>query len=444
MSPAQGVCAEPAWTLQSALSPPKGLKLSGSFRARYETLDGQPRAGLSNRSDLYSLRTTLLAEYRSGPVRVGAELYDSRAYGGTARMGLTSNDVDALELAQAYVAADLHQPFGKGSSGSIQAGRMVINLGSRRLVAADDYRNTTNTYTGLRFDAKTAGGAAATLILTAPAIRLPEDTPSLLDNKVKFDRETTDLLLWGGLVAKPKLIGKVDAEVTVLGLDEKDSSDRATRDRRLRTLGARLIRAPSPGRFDVEIEGAYQFGSIAADTRPGAARLDVSAWFLHADVGYQFDAPWKPRLSLDYDYASGDDARRTFRRFDTLFGMRRADFTPSGIFAAIGRANIMSPGVRLEASPSRRLDGMVSFRPMWLASATDAFSTTNVRDASGRSGRHAGELLEGRVRYWLVPDTLRLEVNAALLDKGRFLKTAPNAPRTGDTHYLAVSLTTTF
>ena len=81
---------------------------------------------------------------------------------------------------------------------------------------------------------------------------------------------------------------------------------------------------------------------------------------------------------------------------------------------------------------------------MWLASATDSFSTTNVRDPTGRSGRYAGELLEGRLRYWLIPDTLRLETNAALIAKGRFLKTAPNAPQTGDVHYLATSLAWSF
>jgi hypothetical protein len=442
--PAGVRAAEPAWTLQSALGQPKGLKLSGSIRARYEALEGQPRPGLSARADSYNFRTTLAAEYRSGPLRVGAEMFDSRVYGAGPRIGLGSNEVNALELVQAYVAAELKAPFGEGSTGSVVAGRMIVNLGSRRLVAADEFRNTTNSYTGVRFDTKTAGGTTATVIFTAPQLRLPDDTPSLLRNKPGWDRESFDLLLWGGIALTPKLFGKADGEIAFFGLDEKDSSDRATRDRRLRTVSARLIRNPAPGHFDFELEGGYQFGTVSADTRAGAPRLDVSAYFVHADAGYQFDAPWRPRLSVDYDYASGDDAKGTFRRFDTLLGMRRPDFTPSGILAAIGRANIMSPGLRLEATPSPRLDGFVSFRPMWLASATDSFSTTNVRDATGRSGRHAGEMLEGRVRYWLVPGALRLEANASLIAKGRFLKTAPNAPRTGDVHYLATSIAWTF
>jgi len=43
-----------------------------------------------------------------------------------------------------------------------------------------------------------------------------------------------------------------------------------------------------------------------------------------------------------------------------------------------------------------------------------------------------------------VPSFLRAEINAVWLAKGRFLQAAPNAPATGDTTYLATSLTTTF
>ncbi len=81
---------------------------------------------------------------------------------------------------------------------------------------------------------------------------------------------------------------------------------------------------------------------------------------------------------------------------------------------------------------------------MWLAEKTDAFATTGVRDATGGAGRFAGHQLEGRVRYWVIPGFLRSEVNALWLAKGRFLKSAPNAPRTGDTGYLSTALIATF
>lgn len=48
------------------------------------------------------------------------------------------------------------------------------------------------------------------------------------------------------------------------------------------------------------------------------------------------------------------------------------------------------------------------------------------------------------MRYWVVPKILRTPVNAVWLAKGRFLREAPNATRTRDTHYLSTTLTATF
>lgn len=67
-----------------------------------------------------------------------------------------------------------------------------------------------------------------------------------------------------------------------------------------------------------------------------------------------------------------------------------------------------------------------------------------MRDPAGASGRFAGHDLDARIRYWLTPDRLRLEANAAYLIKGRFLKTAPNAPAGGNSRFVAVSLLATF
>ena len=417
---------------------------SGSIRLRYEDLDGQARAGLNPTDSLTSLRTILTAEYETGGLRFGGELYDSRAYGGKAGGAIGTGEVNTLEPVQLYVAGDVDQPFGRGTKASWQAGRFTLNLGSRRLIAADDYRNTTNGYTGLRTDVAVRPHVTATIFYVQPQVRLPDDLSSILDNAQKFDRESSDLVLWGGLLTKTGLPGGVKGEAGYFGFREQDAPGRATRDRDLKTLDIRLIRDPTIGKLDYEVEILRQSGSIRGSLVASAPELDVSAWFLHADLGYSFHGPLKARLSVEYDYASGDDSGSDYSRFDTLFGMRRADLAPAGIYAQIGRANISTPGVRLEIAPSPRWDAFAVYRPMWLASKTDAFSTTGVRDASGASGSFAGHQLEGRLRWWLKPKTLRAEVNAAWIAKGRFLKEAPNAPATGDTRYLSIALTSAF
>lgn len=124
--------------------------------------------------------------------------------------------------------------------------------------------------------------------------------------------------------------------------------------------------------------------------------------------------------------------------------MRRADLAPAGLYNAVGRANLFATGIRLEATPSKRIDAFAAYRPLWLASRFDSFSTTGVRDASGNSGRFAGHQFEARVRYWLIPKGLRLEWNGLILVKGRFLREAPNAPAGGNTLYNSFNATISF
>jgi hypothetical protein len=277
-----------------------------------------------------------------------------------------------------------------------------------------------------------------------PQLRLPDARADLSRNKVQLDRESGDLVLWGGILTKKLNASAGALEFTYLHLGERDAAKRATRDRSLDTFGARLVREPASGRWDFEGEAAVQSGSISASFASAAPKLKVSSWFAHAEAGFTARHPWSPHVSLEFDYASGDGGGPGYGRFDTLLGMRRADFAPSGLYNAVARTNIISPALRAEVVPSKRLDAFAAYRPMWLASATDSFSTTGVRDASGRSGRFAGHQLEARARYWLVPKRLRLEWDGVIMVKGRFLEDAPNAPASGTTVYNAFNATVNF
>jgi len=240
------------WTLHSALDAPPELKLSGSFRARYEHLDGQARPGFAATDAAISLRSTLFAEYTVEQFRFGAEMYDSRVYLGDRDSAVTNNEVNALELPQAYVAGDFGNVLDQEVDATVHLGRLMINLGSRRLVAADDYRNTTSGYTGARIDLKRKAGGTATLLYTLPQRRLPDDLSSILDNDIELDRESSDLVLWGALFTTPKLAGAGSTAVDFgyFRLNERDAPDQATRDRRLDTVTVRAFRDPAAGRLD--------------------------------------------------------------------------------------------------------------------------------------------------------------------------------------------------
>lgn len=440
-SPAQA--DDKPWTLEEALGNPEGLKVSASIRARYEALHNQFRPGLDKNDDLVTFQIDIAAEYDGGPIRVGGELIDSRAYNGSPGSAVGTGEVNALEPVQAYVGADFGSVFGKGTSAALDAGRFTLNLGSARLVGRNNFRNTTNAFTGAKFEWHGAAKERLVLFYTYPQQRLPDDKASILDNKVEWDHEGDDLVFWGGFFNKPKIAGKTNLDLYFYALDEDDTTRHATRDRHIFTPGVRLFREPAPGKLDYEIEYAYQFGHISTSTAAGAPEQDVSAHTLHAELGYQFAGPWQPRLSVRYDLATGDRPGHSFGRVDNLYGPRRSDWGPTSIYGPLGRSNISSPGIRLDVKPSKRFDGVIGYRAAWLDSATDSFGFTGVRDASGGSGKFAGHQIEARARYWLIPKMLRFETGGAVLFNGRFLQQAPNANGFGDTLYGYADVTLT-
>lgn len=208
-----------------------------------------------------------------------------------------------------------------------------------------------------------------------------------------------------------------------------------------------MIRTPKTGKWDFDLENTLQFGRRRASTSPSDTRdLDVFAHFHHAEVGYTFRSAWTPRVSGELDFASGDrdPGDGDFGRFDSLFGPRRADFGPTGIFGILGRENIISSGVRLSVNPGAHTDGFVSWRANFLDEPTDSFARSGVRDVSGRSGTFAGHQIEGRVRHWLVPGLLRLEIGTAWFPEGEFLRNAPSAAGHGDPFFVYSDLEFTF
>ena len=432
--------------LAEALGAPDDLAISLTVRARAEGIDGQFRPRPAAADSMVSLRTTLAIEYDAGPVRFGGELWDSRAYGEGPASSITTADVNTLELVQAYARIELGDGR-KGARGGhrlLTLGRQTMDIGSRRLVARNRFRQTTNGFTGANLEWTTHGGTRLQAFWTMPQIRLPDDAQGLRDNTVKFDLETTRVQFFGAHATLPRVLGGT-LETYGYRLAEQDGDNRLTRNRRLWTLGARAFARPQAGKWDHDVEGAYQFGTArrsnaAADT----ADLDVSAWFLHAEAGYTFKTEWKPRLAALFDAASGDGGRTgQYRRFDTLYGARRFDFGPTALYGALQRTNIIAPGLRLEAEPDKRTDVMLSYRALWLENPRDAFATTGVRDARGASGRFAGHQAEARLRHWIVPALLQAETGGAVLFKQGFLRDAPNAPASGNSVYGYFDLTLT-
>lgn len=417
---------------QEAASP---FSIGASMRVRVESLDGQFRPTGPESDTMVSLKTTLDASYDAGPASFNAELWDARAWGQDVRSSAGTGEVNALELVQANLRVKL------AGKSRLTLGRFTLDLGSRRLVSRQRFRNTTNAFTGAHLALEGRSGRKLDLIFTLPHIRLPDDAASIRADEIKWDRESTDLMFFGGHATLPGILGGI-AEPYAYGLIERDAPGYATRNRRLATFGTRLFRKPASEKWDHDIEGAYQTGSIRGSVSASdVTDLDVSAWFVHAEAGRTLTGAWKPRIAVQFDAASGNSGKAgKFTRFDTLYGARRFEFGPTGLFGALGRANIVSPSIRLEVIPSKRTDAFLALRSAWAQSARDSFSSTGVRDAGGASGRFAGHQIEARLRHWIVPGRLQVDTGGAVLVKRGLLRDAPGAPATGNSRYGYVDL----
>jgi hypothetical protein len=153
----------------------------------------------------------------------------------------------------------------------------------------------------------------------------------------------------------------------------------------------------------------------------------------HLHLGYTFDLPWEPRLMLQYDYASGgrNGSGTTSHSFDTLYGARRFDFGPTGIFGPFARNNINAPGTRLLLIPHRELTAFLAYRAWWMADSKALWQPAGLIDPTGQAGDFMGHTIELSTR-WDPRDNLSLEAGWNTLIKGSFARNAPDAPANHD------------
>ncbi|MFT4588150.1 MAG: hypothetical protein ACI8QF_002250 [Limisphaerales bacterium] len=437
LSSADSQAAEP-WRLDNQLNTPDWFRFSGEYRVRYETLDGQFRTTGIRGDQALATRLLLEAALDYKTLTLVGELADSRQYLNDAGSPLNSGMVNTLEPLQAYLRWDASELLDGDQKASLTLGRQSFDLGSRRLFARNRYRNTLNAFNGARAQWTFSGGQSLQAMYLFPVHRLPTSRASLLDNDSQLDRESFDYQFWGAFFDTPTLPWNSTGEFYLFGLHENDDAKRSTRNRQLITPGFRVHRKPARGALDYQLESVFQFGRSRATTAAADTRdLAHLAHFQHLTLGYTFDSTWSPRVAFQYDYASGDSnpADGQNNRFDTLFGARRFEHGPTGVFGAFARGNINSPGYRLILKPRANLELMAAHRLYWLASDTDAWTTSGLRDATGAAGHFVGNQIEARARWDVFPKNLRLEAGVARLFAGEFIRNAPNNTGQRDATY---------
>lgn len=405
---------------------PDSLRVFGQERIRFESLDGQFRGtqatGTRDIEDQVFSRLLLQADYTRGDFGFTVQGIDARAWGTKANSFANTTTVNTFDVLQANVS----YRFGEGHS--ITVGRYVMDIGSRRLSARNKYRNTINSFNGARWDYN-KGDYSAGAFWAMPTNRRPGARALLVDNEHDWDSQTLDYQFYG-LHSTQKFDDRSTAQVYVLQLSDHRNG---VTSRDLTTAGFRVLTPAERGKMFGEAELAYQFGSR------GAAA--VHAYFAHGSIGKVFDCECKPTLRFALDIASGNDANDPdWNRFDTLFGARRFEYGPTGIYGAIGRRNIVSPEIRFSVKPTKNTWVLVAARDFRLASTSDGWREAG--DATGTSS-DVGQQAECRLRWDAIPKSVRLEGGAAYLAGGEHRATSTTGRRS-DTSYFFFEAIFTF
>jgi hypothetical protein len=147
-----------------------------------------------------------------------------------------------------------------------------------------------------------------------------------------------------------------------------------------------------------------QFGHLSTDR--------VKAYAYAATLGYTFDTPWKPRLGVEYDYASGNRNLGDGKHgtFDPLFPYQHFY---QGFADIVGFKNIKDLMASIRVSPTGYLTLELDAHEFWLAEARDAWynaaGAVIRQDATGSSSRHVGaetdltaKIAAGKyVKFWV-------------------------------------------
>lgn len=403
--------------LKSMLNLPDWIDLGLENRTRLEVYDHPWRTTqtLGQTDAQVPQRSRVRVGLDGGPFRFLFEGQDSRthltgpdSFGGTGVV----NEMDILQL---FVSATGTNLLGTGLRTDIHFGRMTMDFGKRRLIARNDFRNTTNAFDGLYWQVVSDNKWRVRTFLVEPVIRFQR----------QLDEQSARSVFWGTFIENDQ-VEWLRLNVYYYGLNDQTSSTVGTK-RKFSTFGIRLYEDPQKGRMDYEIESAWQTGK--------RGNTDHFAYFQHLTVGYSFHLPWDPQFIVYYDYASGDRNANDSQdsAFDTLYGARRFELMPTGIFGPFYRSNISSPGWRIIVKPVKGWKFQIKHRIWYLATSRGVFAqsanssnTSNaLQDPTGGSGNFLGHDLELRGQ-WKINDNLEFDAGYDHWFKGSYFDRYPS------------------
>jgi len=398
----------PLYYLNQAL--PSWLRFSGEFRDRAEGRTAYGfKAGIDDAYDLTRFRLNLEVAPKKW-ARVFVQGQDARALG-IDPSHLNSTLKDALDLRQAY----LEFKAGDKNGVSLRVGRQELIFGAERLVGALDWSNTARSFDAVRLGL--TQGRAHVDIIAASVVAI---------NMVSFNKHIPGQNLYGTYASFTDVVPKSTVQPYFLWktLPHVKSEEGTPGRADIYTAGFRWV-GSLPAGFDYAAEMAKQMGHYSND--------DIVAWAGYWIIGYTVPGvPLEPRLSVEYDYATGDKAQGDGRigTFDQLYPTNHSYY---GIVDMEGWRNLRDFRSGINLVPHHKVKLTFDYNWFWLASAHDGlYNAAGVLivkpPASGALHTDVGSEADIIFSYSPFPQVI-IGSGFGHLFPGRFLK--ENSPGSG-------------
>jgi sulfur carrier protein ThiS len=419
------------------------LDLGLEYRARYEYRDNDFRRRDENLDEPILLRTRAFVGVKNilDPLRFAIELQDSRRNNSDYTRDFDTRDINYLHVLQGYFELNFKDSFlGKDDLGNarpawVRYGRHAWESIDRRLIARNEWRNTTNNFQGLRGNiGDKKNDWQLEWFAVQPIQRFTRENDEVNKSQDFYGVIGDYRGLSEYVTFEPYyLLLKQDGDKVKYDTDGRPAVASAKVDREIHTGGLRVYGNIPGTQFDYDASYIKQWGDVQRLVGTSLIKVDHDAYAYNAEVGYSFKHPWKPRFSVFYGVASGDKTtpsgadRTDSGRFDRLFGFAR----PWSNDDYIQMENIRTPKIRLEFEPKvpflERVQVDTGFSWYQLDQASDRWNAGgDLRDRTGRSGRDLGKEFDLRVRFPL-SQYASLNLGYAHFWAGDFVKKAPSA-----------------
>lgn len=394
------------------------LDIGLDHRTRFEIRDNDFRRNINTVDQPFLLRTRayLAVKNKFDPLRFTVEISDARRFNSDFPRDV--RDSNFQEPIQLYGELFFKQSWVADKQLSLKFGRQAFEYTDRRLLARNEFRNTTNNFDGIR---AILGKQSDEWQLDALLLQ-----PILRDDNGFDKRDKANTLL--GLIGDYRGISRyITLQPLYLVLKQDGKKVSTGIEREIHTIGLRGYGIVGKTGFDYDFSYNKQVGN------DGPRKHDALGYT--GELGYTFAQPWKPRLSAAWNYGSGDDNPNDQQsgRFERLFGFARP-FSQDDYFQF---ENIEATKIHFELTPSKTLQWDAGFSWYSLNSATDRWNNAGLRDPTGQSGTYVGHEADTRL-VWTPSRYFQTELLYAYFKSGTF---AENAGRGGTSNLFFAQFT---